>query len=139
VFAHYRLWYEDLRRELRLLALAHGDSYPVARELSDLSLQVEQERRQASGVDRLDAAIAAGADRADLEYDVPVGAPATMARLDELLELADAFCREQRLLTLAPTQQMLDLRAWYLGEFTRQAAGDEPRAWTGSYTVEEPR
>jgi hypothetical protein len=139
VFAHYRIWYEDLRRELRLLALALGDSYPVARELSDLSLQVEQERRQASGVERLDAAVAAGADRADLAYDVPVSAPATMARLNELLELADEFCREQRLLTLAPTQQMLDLRAWYLGEFIRQAAGEEPRPWTGSYTVDDRR
>ena len=139
LFASYRLWYEDLRRELRLLALAHPDSYPVARELSDLSLQVEQERRQAAGVDRLDAAIAAGLDRADLAYDVPAGAPATMARLNELLEQADEFCREQRLLTLAPTPQMLELRAWYLGEFTRQAAGEPPRPWTGSYTVDEPR
>ncbi len=139
LFAHYRVWYEDLRRELRLLALVHGDSYPVARELSDLSLQVEQERRQSAGVDRLDAAIAARRDRADLEYDVPDGAPATMARLHELLEQADAFCREQRLLTLAPTAQMLELRAWYLGEFTRQAAGAAARPWTGSYTVDDDR
>jgi anti-sigma regulatory factor (Ser/Thr protein kinase) len=139
LFAEYRGWYEELRRELRLLALTHGDSYPVARELSELSLQVEQERRQAAGVDRLDAAVAARLDRADLEYDVPVGAPRTMARLHELLAQADVFCREQQLLTLEPTPQMLQLREWYLGEFTRQATGEQPRPWTGTYAVEPRR
>ena len=28
VFAHYRGWYEELRRELRLLALNHGERLP---------------------------------------------------------------------------------------------------------------
>lgn len=136
VFAHYRTWYEELRRELRLLALHHGRVYPLAQELSDLTVQVEQERRQATGVDRLEAAIAEGLDRVDLEYHVPPGAPATMTRLSVLLTKVDAFCREQRLLTLAPTPQQLALHAWYLGEFARQAAGEAPIPWSGSYQVE---
>ena len=136
VFAHYRGWYEELRRELRLLALNHGRDYPLASALSALTLQVEQERRQAVGLDRLDAAIAAGQDRVDLEYHVPVTAGATMARLRELLEEADVFCREQQLLTLEPNLQQLALRNWYLGEFTRQAAGEDPTPWPGSFTVE---
>ena len=131
VFAHYRNWYEELRRELRLLSLNHGEHYPVAAELSDLSLRVEQERRQASGVDRLDAAIRAGRDRVDLEYQVPASAPATMTRMRELLEQVDVFCREQWLLTLAPNPQQLMLRSWYLGEFERQARGEEPAALAG--------
>ena len=140
VFAHYRTWYEELRRELRLLALNHGSDYPIARELSELTVQVEQERRQASGVDRLDAAVAEGLDRVDLEYHVPPGAPATMTRLRELLTKIDVFCREQRLLTLAPSRQQLALHAWYLGEFARQAAGEAPVPWSGSFQVEsDPR
>jgi hypothetical protein len=59
-----------------------------------------------------------------------------MARLRELLEAADDFCREQRLLTLEPTAQQRELRTWYLGEFTRQADGQQPVPWTGSLSVE---
>jgi len=138
VFANYRIWYEELRRELRLLALNHGLDYPVALELSELTLLVEQERRQARGVDQLDVAIAAGLDRADLEYRVPASAPATMTRLRQLLEQVDAFSREQRLLTLEPGPQQLALRSWYLGEFERQARGEAPTPWDGGYTIEDP-
>jgi anti-sigma regulatory factor (Ser/Thr protein kinase) len=139
VFAHYRIWYDELRRELRLLALNHGSDYPLAQELSEITLQVEQERRQARGIDRLDAAIARGDDRADLEYQVPPSAGTTMGRLQTLLEEVDVFCREQRLLTLEPGPQQIALRSWYLGEFTRQTAGEAPTPWPGSYVVEERR
>ena len=138
VFAHYRLWYDELRRELRLLALNHGDDYPVSQEISALTLRVEQERRQARGVDQLDAALASGLDRVDLRYDVPLAAPATMTRLRDLLEEVDVFCREQRLLTAAPDPQQVQLRSWYLGEFGRQASGEPPLPWPGSYVVENP-
>jgi anti-sigma regulatory factor (Ser/Thr protein kinase) len=136
VFADFRRRYEELRRELRLLALAHGEDYPVAYELSELSLQVEQERRQARGVARLDEAIRAGSDRVDLSYRVPASAPATMRRLLELLEAADRFCRQERMLSVAATAQQLALQRWYLGEFVRQGAGEDPLPWTGSFQVE---
>ncbi len=136
VFAHYRLWYDELRRELRLLALSHGTEYPVAQELSALTSTVDAERRQARGVEQLDAAITGGRDRVDLVYDVPGTAPETMARLHRVLQDADAFCRENQLLTAAPTQQLLDLRDWYLGEFERQGRGEQPRPWPGDLAVE---
>ncbi len=139
LFAHYRVWYEELRRELRLLSMNHGEEYPVAAELSALALSVEQERRQVRGLDALNEAIASGADRVDLEYRVQASAPATMARLRELLERVDDFCRDQWLLTLAPSPQQLELRTWYLSEFERQARGEPPRPWTGSYVVEDHR
>lgn len=138
VFAHFRRRYNELRRELRLLSLAHSSDYPVARELSGLFLQVEQERRQASGVDEMDEAVAAGLLEADLEYHVPPAAPATMGRMLELMEQADQFCREQRLLALAATPQQLALQRWYLGEFVRQGDGHPPAPWPGSLEVEEP-
>jgi hypothetical protein len=137
VFAHFRNRYAELRRELRLLALAHDSDYPVAKELAELTLQVEQERMQAIGVTDLERAIAGGLDRADLDYLVPASAPASMCRLLELLERADVFCREQRLLALAATPQQLALQRWYLNEFSRQAAGDPPVPWPGGYQIEE--
>jgi anti-sigma regulatory factor (Ser/Thr protein kinase) len=137
VFAAYRNWYEEVRRELRLLALNHGVDYPLALELTDLTLRVEQERRQSRGVDVLEAALATDDVRVDLEYQVPVSAPATMTRLRELLEQVDVFCREQRLLTLSPSPQQLRLRTWYLGEFASQARGQAPTPWPGGYAVED--
>jgi anti-sigma regulatory factor (Ser/Thr protein kinase) len=137
VFAHYRLWYEELRRELRLLALSHGEEYPLARKLSALTVQVELERRQARGLESLAAANAAGEDVVDLAYEVPATAPATMARLDRVLDEADAFCRKHDLLTGAAGPQLVALRTWYLGEFVRQGRGEEPVPWSGGLAVEE--
>ena len=138
VFAASRLRYAELRRELRLLAITHGDEYPLATELSEQFVTVEQERRQSEGTEQLDAAIDAGLDHADLTYQVPVSAPQTMTRLLALLELADVFCSDQKLLALAATPQQSELQRWYLGEFARQADGEEPIPWTGTLSLEEP-
>ena len=136
VFQAYRGWYAEIRRELRLLAFAHGADYPIAMELAELTLQVEQERRTAQGIEKLDAAIQAGLDRVDLEYHAPRSAAETMTRLADLLDEVDDFCREHRLLTMAASPQQVRLRRWYTGEFARQAAGLPPLPWPGSYSVE---
>jgi anti-sigma regulatory factor (Ser/Thr protein kinase) len=137
VFARYRVWYEELRRELRLLALTHGTDTPIATELSELTIESARERRQARGVHRLDEAMAEGLTRVDLEYDVPPSTPATMGRLRDLLTEAIQFCRDQRLLTLAPSVQQVSLLNWYHGEFERQGRGEEPRPWTGAYEIDD--
>ncbi len=137
VFAGFRVRYAELRQELRLLAISHGQDYPVAIELSDLFVQVEQERRQSKGVGQIDEAIAAGVDHVDVEYLVPVSAPETMSRMQEMLTQADEFCRDQLLPALAASPQQKALQQWYLGEFARQAAGEEPTPWSGSLTVED--
>lgn len=138
VFAHFRVRYRELRRELSLLALAHSADYPVAKDLADLSTQIEQERAKARGVEQLDDAIARGLDRVDLEYDVPRSAPESMAELLSMLERADEFCRDERLLALAASPQQTQLQRWYLGEFIGQADGKEPAPWPGAFTVDEP-
>ena len=43
-----------------------------------------------------------------------------------LLDLADEFCRGQRLLALARTPEQAEFQRWFLGEFVRQARGEEP-------------
>ncbi len=131
LFAASRVHYEELTRELRLLALAHGEDYPVATEVTELALQSEQERRLARGVEALDRAIHAGVDHVDLTYQVPTSTPATMARMGELLEKAEAFCQQERMLSTAAPPLQLELQRWYLCEFVRQGAGEPPRPWTG--------
>jgi anti-sigma regulatory factor (Ser/Thr protein kinase) len=138
LFARFRQRYNELGRELRLLSLAHGQDYPIARELTDVFLQVEQERRLTRGLERLQQAEAEGLDRVDVDLLVPQTSPETSRRLLETLERADEFCREQRLLVLAATPQEAAMQRWWLSEFSRQAAGEEPTPWPGPFTVEEP-
>lgn len=137
-FARFRAWFVELRRELRLLALAHGEDYPVAEELSELTQQSERERHDAFGPAALDQALAEGREHIDLTYEVPETTPTTMGRLLEVLERADAFCREQRLLSLAGTPEQLAVQRWYLSEFVRQGSGQPPRPWPGEHAVDEP-
>jgi anti-sigma regulatory factor (Ser/Thr protein kinase) len=139
LFAEFRAWYAEIRRELRILALAHGNEYPVAGQMTELTLRVEQDRRLARGVERLDAAIRAGEERVDLDYQVALTAPATMREMSDVLEQADRFCRENRLLTMGATEQLKQLWSWYGHEFQRQADGEDPIPWAGSYTVEPQR
>jgi anti-sigma regulatory factor (Ser/Thr protein kinase) len=42
LYARFRRRYYELGRELRLLALAHGRSYPVAQELAEVFLEAER-------------------------------------------------------------------------------------------------
>ena len=133
LFADFRRWYAEMRRELRILGLAHAAEYPIAGELTALTAQVDAERAQARGIDVLDAAIAAGADRVDLDYGVPPSAPATMAHFGDLLDRVDDFCREHRLLTVPAHPEVVALRRWYVGQFVRQAAGEPPTPWPGGH------
>jgi anti-sigma regulatory factor (Ser/Thr protein kinase) len=130
-FAAFRVWYAEIRRELRLLAFSHPEDYPLATELAEISLRVEQERRHAVGVDDLDRAIVDGRTSVDLEYGVPPAAAETMRRLSDLLDEVDRFCHEQRLLTMPATPEQVALRRWYTGEFARQPAGEQPTPWPG--------
>jgi anti-sigma regulatory factor (Ser/Thr protein kinase) len=137
LYSRFRQRFFELGRELRLLSLAHGQDYPVARELTEVFLQTEQERRLIKGRENLEEAISEGRDRVDLEMLVPPTMPETMRRLLTNLERADEFCRDQRLLVLAASPQQQAFQRWYLTEFVRQAEGAEPRPWTGSFEVED--
>ena len=138
LFAAFRQRYYELGRELRLLSLAHGEAYPIASELAEVFLQVEQEQRLTRGFDVLERAFADDLERVDLDLLVPETGPATAARLLDTLQRADEFCREQRLLVLAATPQEVELQRWYLGEWVRQGVGESPRPWKGSFAVDEP-
>lgn len=136
LYADFRQHFRELRRELRLLSLAHESEYPVAKNLSDLFQRFEEEQRAAIGSEELEQAIDSGEARAMISLLIAIEAPATMAQMIDLLELADAFCRAERLLSLATTPQQQHFQRWYLGEYVRQARGESPLPWAGSDRVE---
>ncbi len=131
LFAQLRLHFNELGRELRLLALGDPERYPLALQFTETFLQVEHERRQVRGLDALARAAAAGLETIDLHYVAPSTAPATMARLDRLLEEVYATFPDDSLLAVRPTADLVELQHWYLGEFARQAEGGAPIPWNG--------
>ena len=57
------------------------------------------------------------------------GGAGRFGRLIELYDLADAFCRNEQLLTLARSPEQVEFQNWLFGEFVRQGNGDDPRPW----------
>jgi anti-sigma regulatory factor (Ser/Thr protein kinase) len=131
LFGELRRYHFEVRRELRLLAMTAPGDYPLATEITDIFVQADRERRASAGVKQLDQAIATGERVVDLEYQVPVSTPATMARIRDLLhEVYQAFSSDH-LLALRPPDVLLDLQVWYFTEFERQGDGEEPTRWNG--------
>ncbi len=124
--------YRELRREVRLLALAHEADYPLAKSLSDLFGALEQPLHDGMGLDQIEAALEAGSSTTDVHVVMDAASADVIGRFIELLDLADAFCREERLLSLARTVEQQRFQEWFLGEFVRQANGEEPLPWVGA-------
>jgi anti-sigma regulatory factor (Ser/Thr protein kinase) len=124
--------YRELRREVRLLALAHEADYPLAKSLSDLFGSLEQPLHDGMGRDQIEAALDAGSTTTDVHVIMDVASADIIGRFMELLDLADAFCREERLLSLARTTEQQRFQEWFLGEFVRQANGEAPLPWSGA-------
>jgi len=128
-FQHH---YRELRREVRLLALAHQTDYPLAKNLSDLFGSLEQPLSEGMGIDQVQTALADGGRVTDVHVVMLKQSARSLDRFIELLELADAFCREERLLSLARTPLQQRFQRWFLGEFVRQSKGGLPLPWSGS-------
>lgn len=135
LFVAFRHHFRELRREVRLLALAHESDYPLARDLSDLFAELERQLRQGTGSEEAEAALARGETTVDLDLVVPRAGTDQMSRFLDLLDLADDFCRQQRLLSLARTPEQRAFQQWYLGQFASQAAGDPATPWAGADTT----
>jgi anti-sigma regulatory factor (Ser/Thr protein kinase) len=128
-FVDFQRHYRELRREVRLLALAHEAEYPLAKDLSDLFGSLERDLREGIGDDQIEQALTSGAATTELHVAMPRQTAATIGRFIELLDLADAFCREERLLSLARTPEQQGFQRWFLSEFVRQEKGEPPLAW----------
>jgi len=122
----------DLRREIRLLALAHADEYPLAKVLSDHFDAFEAPLRANMGREQVDAAAAAGHRTIDLRLRMPAATAREIGGLIDLLDAADEFSRAERLLTAPRTPEQRAFQIWFLGEFRRQATGAAPVPWYGA-------
>lgn len=143
VLAHARLRFQDLRRELTLIALQASDQESgqaaVGGRLNEVALRLERFRGVGAGADReVDAAIEAGLDRVTLHFDLPLSVVTGILELIELIHEADEFCRTEALLTLASGPQEGALRDWYLGDLVAQAQGAAPTPWPGEFVVTDP-
>jgi anti-sigma regulatory factor (Ser/Thr protein kinase) len=119
----------ELRREVRLLALAYESYYPLAKTLSDQFGLLDRQLREGIGIEQIEAAVEAGESSTDLVCHLPRADAATLTRFVELLDLADEFCREERLLSLARSAEQRKFQVWFLNEFVRQANGQAPKSW----------
>lgn len=134
LYVAFQRHFRELRREVRLLALAHESDYPLAKDLSDLFGSLERQLREGIGLDQLESAAAEGVPETEVDMITSRESTRTMERFIEMLDLADEFCRQERLLSLARTQEQRDFQQWYLGEFVRQGRGDPPLAWADAHT-----
>jgi hypothetical protein len=130
-WGRFQRHYRDLRREIRLLALAHEDTYPLAKVLSDHFDALETPLRANMGREQVDKAAAEGHLTIDLRLRMPAATAREIGGLIDLLDAADAFSRAERLLTPPRTPEQRSFQIWFLGEFRRQATGAPPVPWTG--------
>lgn len=121
--------FRELRREVRLLAMANEADYPLARDLADVFSHLGRPLTVGSVRREIDRAHDAGQPTADLEVLMGRDEARAVARLVELLALTDAFAREERMLALARTQRQVTFQTWFLGELVHQAEGAEPERW----------
>jgi len=124
-----RIHLRELRRELRLLALGHEATYPLAASLSRFFTDLDATFWRGLRDERLASALLDGDDDIDLTITVPRASGEDFQRFIELLELADAFCRQERLLTLERTPEQIAFQTWMFGEFVRQTRGAKPLRW----------
>ena len=128
-YTSFRHQFRELRREVRLLALAHESDYPLARDLSDLFTAHGRLLTVSTGSPEIVEAQSAGETATDLTVPASREAARGLARLVEMLDLTDAFGREERMLSLARTPEQRSFQSWFLGEFVAQADGAAPRPW----------
>ncbi|TWG91408.1 hypothetical protein L615_008000000060 [Nocardioides sp. J9] len=131
-FGHFQRHYRDLRREIRLLALAHEDDYPLGKVLSEHFDALERPLRSNMGREQVDEANDGGRPPLAPRLRMPRETARQIGGLIDLLDAADEFSRAQRLLTAPREPEQRAFQIWFLGEFRRQAAGAPPVAWQGS-------
>lgn len=120
--------YRELRRELRLLSLGHLDTYPLAANLTAIFANFERQFPTAFE-SQVGAALRQGRKTLDVSVRMLPEARSIFVTMSEMFELADAFCRAQRLLAIERTPEQREFHSWLLGELVRQLAGEPPRPW----------
>lgn len=125
----------ELVREFQLITLDMTSGKPgVPRQLLDFATTLYDQYGPELAAPRaeLDTAYAAGDRVTTLRYPLRPGSVEQMLRYARLMEEADDFCRDGRLISLAPDDEVHALRRWIVEEFVRQYHGRAPRPWGAS-------
>jgi hypothetical protein len=122
--------YGELRRELRLLSLSHQSDYPLAGDLTAMFANFERQFPETFR-EQIGEAEARGLPRVDVVFPMVRGAGPIFVTMTEMFDVADAFCRAERLLSLARTPRQRALHNWLLGELVHQLDGANARPWDG--------
>ncbi len=135
-----RRHYRELRREVALLALAHEEDYPLAKHLTEIFTRFDN-AFPVEATQQVDLASEDGDATVDIAVPFSPDDASTFEQMLTLLDLADEFCRGQRLLTLARSPEQAAFQQWFFGEFIRQSKGEPPRpvpALAGGETSTSP-
>jgi anti-sigma regulatory factor (Ser/Thr protein kinase) len=122
--------FRELRREVRLLAMANEDDYPLARDLADVFTQLGRPLTHHNVAHAVEQAQQAGLPTTDVEVLMGRDEARGIRRFIELLTLTDAFAREERMLALARSPRQVDFQTWLLEELVHQADGTAPQRWS---------
>ena len=122
--------YHELRRELRLLSLSHQSDYPLAGDLTSMFANFERQFPDTYR-DQIRAAEARGLPRVDVVFPMVREAGPVFVTMTEMFDVADAFCRAERLLSIARTPSQRALHNWLLGELVHQLDGAVAQRWPG--------
>lgn len=129
--------YNELRRELRLLSLSHQSDYPLAGDLTSMFANFERQFPDTYRTQIRDAE-ARGLPRVDVSFPMVREAAPIFVTMIEMFDVADAFCRAERLLSLARTAPQRALHNWLLGELVHQLDGATAQPWTGHPDTRAP-
>ncbi|WP_148611928.1 ATP-binding protein [Nocardioides rubriscoriae] len=122
--------FRELRREVRLLAMANEDDYPLARDLAEVFTRLGRPLTLGTVRDEVDRAQSRGQSSTDLDVLMGRDEARGIARFIDLLALTDAFAREEKMLALARSARQVAFQTWLLGELVHQAEGAEPLPWS---------
>lgn len=128
--------YEAIQREFALIHFSDDATRAsVPTRLLELAERTRNELASGEIIDRdqLRTAVEGGAEQVTINLRVPRLTGESMAALAELLVEADDFCREGDLITVAMPPDCRAFREWFLSEFVRQIADEQPTPWNGPW------
>ena len=129
---HARERIQDLARELRLISLDVGPKSDVPADLLQLAERITElgPFERPTQTQRAGEPVAA-TGTATLHYLLDSRLAGRCQEFDDLLDIAEAYCRSEDLLTLPASSREVAVRRWFLREFAAQASGCIPTPWAG--------
>ena len=126
--AHYDALYREFRLILELdpahLEAVPGRLLSLIDELGASFLGVGRATE-----DTWAAAVEENRETIDLHFRLPAEAGPAVLRYNQLLDDADDYCRRAELLTVAPSDEAVAVRAWAFGQIVSQCLGEAPTPW----------